>query len=93
MINPDVPIRYDVPAALRKWPSIKGERISPADGAAPYTVFAGTLNECIREFLAKPASQHHLYEVSTDPQPAFDRTVLAAADLTEIIARADLPTS
>jgi hypothetical protein len=89
MINPDVPIRYDAPAALRKWPSIKGERISPADGAAPYMVFEGNLGECTREFLTKPASQHHLYEVSTDPQPAFDRTVLAAADLTEIIARAE----
>jgi hypothetical protein len=67
MINPDAPIRYDAPSALRKWPSIKGERISPADGAAPSLTFEGTLNECIRELLAKPVSQHYLYEVSTAP--------------------------
>jgi hypothetical protein len=34
MINPDLPIRYDAPSALRKWPSMMGERIRPADGAA-----------------------------------------------------------
>jgi hypothetical protein len=89
MINPDAPIRYDAPSALRKWPSIKGERTSPADGAAPYLTFEGTLDECIREFLAKPVSQHHLYEVSTAPQPAFDQAVLAATDVAEIVARAD----
>jgi hypothetical protein len=89
MINPDVTIRYDAPATLRKWPSINGQRISPADGAAPYMVFEGNLGECIREFLTKPVSQHHLYEVATDPQPAFDRRIQAAPDITEIVARAE----
>jgi hypothetical protein len=91
MINPEVPVRYDAPATLRKWPSINGGRISPADGAAPYTVFGGTLAECIREFLAKPINQHGLYEVATPPQPAFERQVLTAPDVAGIIARADFP--
>jgi hypothetical protein len=88
MIKPDVSIRYDA-AALRKWPSIKGQRISATDGAAPYMVFEGNLGECIREFLAKPTNQHQLYEIFTEPQPAFDRGILAAPDVTEIIARVE----
>jgi hypothetical protein len=91
MINPDVPIRYDAPSALRKWPSIKGEWVSPADGAAPYMIFVGTLDECIREFSAKPISQHHLYDVATGDQPAFEQNILSAPDVTKIIARADFP--
>lgn len=87
MINPDVPIQYDASAALKKWPSIKGQRVSPADGAAPYTVFAGNLGECIREFLTKPAS--HLYEIFTEPQPAFNHVILAGPDVAEIVARAE----
>jgi hypothetical protein len=89
MINPDVPIRYDAAATLRKWPSIKGQRVSAADGAAPYRVFEGNLGQCVREFLTKLTNQHHLYEVFTEPQPAFDRGILAAPDVTEIIARAE----
>ena len=91
MINPDVPVRYDAPSAVRKWPSIKGERVSPADGAAPYKIFVGTLDECIREFSAKPISQHHLYDVTTGHQPAFEQNILSAPDVTKIIARADFP--
>jgi hypothetical protein len=91
MINPNVPIRYDAPSALRKWPSIKGEPVSPADGTAPHMVFEGTLDECIREFSAKPISQHHLYDVSTGHQPAFEQNILSAPDVTKIIARADFP--
>jgi hypothetical protein len=91
MINPDVPVRYDAPSALRKWPSIKGERVSPADRAAPYKIFVGTLDECIREFSAKPISQHHLYDVTTGHQPAFEQNILSAPDVTNIIARADFP--
>jgi hypothetical protein len=91
MINPDVPVRYDAPSALRKWPSIKGERVSPADGAAPYKIFVGTLDECIREFSAKPISQHHLYDVTTGHQPAFEQNILSAPDVTKVIARADFP--
>jgi hypothetical protein len=91
MINPDVPVRYDAPSALRKWPSIKGERVSPADGAAPHKIFVGTLDECIREFSAKPISQHHLYDVTTGHQPAFEQSILSAPDVTKIIARADFP--
>ena len=58
-----VHIDFDAPAILRKWPSIKNERASNTIGA--YLVVEGTLDHCIRQFMAKPVSQHHLYEIQT----------------------------
>src|SRR6266850_6679783 len=59
-------IDFDAPATLRKWPSIKNERASSTDG--PYLIVDGTLDDYIRQFMAKPVSQHHLYEIHTAPQ-------------------------
>lgn len=53
----------DTPAKLMKWPSLHGERISPKDGAQPYTISQGTLGECIGSLQAKPAASLHLYEI------------------------------
>ena len=65
---------HDAPTKLMKWPSLNGERFSVRDGATPYAVFHGTLAECIREVQAKPASQHHLYEIHSGAE------VLSVAD-------------
>ena len=54
-------------------------------------VFEGTRVEFIREFSAKPIGQHHLYDVSTGYQPAFEQNILSPPDVTKIIARADFP--
>ena len=59
-------IDFDAPATLRKWPSIKNQRASATD--RPYLIVDGTLDDCIRQFMAKPTSQHHLYEIHTAPQ-------------------------
>jgi hypothetical protein len=59
-------IDFNAPATLRKWPSIKNERARAADG--PYLIVDGTLDDCIRQFMAKPTSQHHLYEIHTTQQ-------------------------
>jgi hypothetical protein len=72
---------FDAPAVLRKWPSLKNERIN---NARPYLVSEGTLDECIREFMAKPASSHHLYEIHTSPQPPFNSAVLSAEHVIEL---------
>ena len=77
-------IKFDVPAVLRKWPSLKKERISTSFGARPYIVFDGTLDECIREFMSKPASQHHLYEIHTAPQAELITAVLSAEQIVEL---------
>ena len=52
MDGADVPIRFDVPAIIRKWPSLHNARRT--DGTGPYLLIEGTLDECIREFMAKP---------------------------------------
>jgi hypothetical protein len=45
-------VNFDAPAVLRKWPSLHSERRT--EGAGPYLLVDGTLEECIREFMAKP---------------------------------------
>jgi hypothetical protein len=80
----DIQIHFDAPATLRKWPSIKNERVSSADGGAPYLIVDGTLDDCIREFMAKPINQHHLYEIHTAPQGDLVTAVLSANHIPEI---------
>ena len=77
-----VQINFVVPATLRKWPSIKNERASNALGT--YLVVEGTLDDCIRQFMAKPVSQHHLYEIHTAPQGELVSAVLSARLILEI---------
>jgi len=47
-------------------------------------VFDGTLDECIRQFMSKPKSQHHLYEIHTSPQPELITAVLSAEQVIEL---------
>jgi hypothetical protein len=75
-------INFDAPASLRKWPSIRNERASNALGT--YLVVEGTLDDCIRQFMAKPASQHHLYEIHTAPHGELVSAVLTARLIPEI---------
>jgi hypothetical protein len=80
----DVQINFDAPASLRKWPSIKNDRVSAADGGLPYSIVDGTLDDCIRQFMAKPESQRHLYEVNTAPQGELISGVLSAKHILEV---------
>ena len=88
MYREDLPIAYDVPADLKKWPSLNNQRVA---GKAPYLVYNGTLADCIRELLAKPVKQISLYDIFTEPQPAFDNSVLSPGDAAEIAMRKDFP--
>jgi hypothetical protein len=74
-------MNFDAPAALRKWPSLNNERIG---NAPPYLVSDGTLDECIRQFMSKPASQHHLYEIHTAPQGELITAVLSVEQIVEL---------
>jgi hypothetical protein len=84
MSEPGVHIDFNAPAILRKWPSLNNERISASLGARPYLVVENTLDECIRQFLAKPANQRHLYEIHTAPQTDLVSAVLSAEHIVEI---------
>jgi hypothetical protein len=84
MSEPGIHIDFNAPAILRKWPSLNNERISASLGARPYLVVEGSLDECLRQFLAKPASQRHLYEIHTAPQTDLVSAVLSAEHIVEI---------
>jgi hypothetical protein len=75
-------IDFNAPATLRKWPSIRNERASAADG--PYLIVDGTLDDCIRQFMAKPTGQHHLYEIHTAPQGELVSAVLSGIHILEL---------
>jgi hypothetical protein len=78
----DLQINFEAPAALRKWPSIKQQRATA--GGRPYLVVDGTLDDCIQQFMAKPVSQQHLYEIHTEPQGELVSAVLSAEHIVEI---------
>ena len=82
MAGAEVQLRFDVPACVRKWPSLNNTRRT--DGAGPYLVVEGTLDECIREFMAKPRSTRHLYEILTAPQVPFITDTLSAEHIAEL---------
>jgi len=75
-------VDFSAPASLRKWPSLNNERRT--EGPGPYLLVDGTLVECIREFMAKPASTRHLYEIQTSPQPPLVSRVLSADHVVEL---------
>jgi hypothetical protein len=84
MSGTGVHIDFSAPAILRKWPSLQNERISASLGARPYLVVDATLDECIRQFLAKPANHRHLYEIHTAPQTDLVSAVLSSEHIVEI---------
>jgi hypothetical protein len=84
MVDREVKINFDAPATLRKWPSLNNERVSASLGASPYMIIDGTLDECIKTFMSKPASQHHLYEIHTAPQSDLVSSVLSAEHIVEL---------
>ena len=68
-------VNFDAPAVLRKWPSFNKQRRTESTGA--YLLVDGTLDECIRQYMTKPASMRHLYEIHTPPQPPLVTPVLS----------------
>jgi hypothetical protein len=75
-------VNFDLPATLRKWPSLNNERL--AEGRSAYLVFEGTLDGCIRVIMAKPESARHLYEIHTAPQPPLISEVLLGEHVVEL---------
>ena len=80
----NVKINFAARAVLRKWPSVNNERISSTASTGPYLVADGTLDECIRQFQSKPASQHHLYEIHAAPQDNLVTAILSAEHIVEL---------
>ena len=78
-------VNFEAKAALRKWPSLKGERIPSESDARSYIVYEGTLDECIRRLSEKPVSSRRLYEIETEPQGLILATVLSVDDVQELV--------
>jgi len=74
-------VNFNAPAVLRKWPSLDNARRTEG---SPYLLVEGTLDECLREFLSKPASARHLYEIQVVPQPPLVSAVLPEGLIVEL---------
>ena len=90
MVATDAQVKFDVPASLRKWPSLRNERLTDTQHPSPYLLLEGTLDECVNEFMAKPVSQHHLYEIHTESQPPLVNAVVSAKHIVELARLRDL---
>src|ERR1700676_4661565 len=77
-------INFNAPASLRKWPSRHGKRLTDARYPDPYLLNDSTLGECIKMFITKSASQQHLYEIHTAPQPPLVSAVIRAEHIEEL---------
>ena len=77
-------INFNALAILRKYPSLNAQRNPNATFTKPYLAHEGTLDECITEFMSKPASQHGLYEIHTSPQPPLVTEVLKPEHIIEL---------
>ena len=87
--NPaQTPINFEAPAVLRKWPSLRGERRT--EGTLPYLLVEGSLDDCVRVLMAKPATVRHLYELHTSPQPPLVSSVLSGERVIELELLRDL---
>ncbi|MBR1236609.1 hypothetical protein [Bradyrhizobium sp. AUGA SZCCT0182] len=80
--EPDSHVNFNAPAVLRKWPSLNNQRRT--EGTGPYLLLDGTLDDCIREFMAKPDSTRHLYEIQTAPQPPLVTEILLSEHVAEL---------
>jgi hypothetical protein len=78
----DANIDFGAAAVLRKWPSLNNERRT--EGTGPYLLVDGSLDECLREFMAKPTPVRHLYEIHTAPQPQLVIAVLSGEHIVEL---------
>jgi hypothetical protein len=84
----NIPIAYDAPADLKKWPSLNNQRVA---SKPPYLVHNGTLADFIRQLLAKPIKPISLYDIVTERQLAFEGNVLSQGVAAEIAMRKDFP--
>jgi hypothetical protein len=82
MTDTEPHVDFSAPATLRKWPSLNNERRT--EGPGPYLLVDGTLDECIREYTAKPRAMWHLYEIHTSPQPPLLGPVLSGDHVAEL---------
>ncbi|KJC55715.1 hypothetical protein UP10_38625 [Bradyrhizobium sp. LTSPM299] len=81
-MSDDAPqVDFSATAGLFKWPSFANER---REDRPPYSITEGTLDECIRAFMAKPEKARHLYEIHTKPQASIVTSILSPEHIVEL---------
>jgi hypothetical protein len=85
VVGNEAQVNFDARTVLRKWPSLRNERRT--NGTGPYLLVDGTLEDCMQEFMAKPNSMRHLYEISAAPGPPLGRFVVLPEGLVVELAR------
>jgi hypothetical protein len=85
MPSADIKIDFDAPAILKKWPSLRNERRNESSFPYPYLIQVGSLFECAEGLLSKPAVSHHLYEIHTQAQAPWVKSVLSAELVYELM--------
>ena len=58
------------------------QRRNAANG--PYLLVDSTLDQCLRELMAKPTSTRHLYEIHTAPRPQWQMPSCPRALIVEL---------
>jgi hypothetical protein len=76
------PIDFTKHARLYKWPSLGNQR--RPDSSGPYTVIDGTLDDCIKGLMEKPAAGRHLYEIHTVPEQPLVGDVISVETAAEL---------
>jgi hypothetical protein len=84
MSNTGVQVDFGAVASLRKWPSVRGQRLAEAKYPRPYTLLDGTLGECLRKLMLKPPTQRHLYEIHTGRQDLVVGEIISAERAAEL---------
>ena len=79
-----VQVDFGAAAELKKSPSIAGQRNAGAKFPSPYTLKQDTLFECLREFMSKPISQRHLYEIHTLRKGSSETKVISSEEAIEL---------
>ena len=64
--------------------SISGSSVGEPSAPNGYLLIDGTLEECIREFMAKPTPVRHLYEIHTAQQPPLVSAALSGEHIIEL---------
>ncbi len=74
-------VDFQAAASLYKWPSLNNAR---REDRVPYMVVSATLDQCIRDLMAKPEKTRHLYEIRTMSQPPLVPDVLSPEHVIEL---------
>ena len=73
-------INFEAPAAFVN--GLSGAPIAPG----PHLLIDGTMDECIRQYLAKPPASWHLYEIHTSPQEPLVDAVISGEIASEMFS-------